>query len=176
MKLPVVSGSSKPIIIVLLVALGAALVGLAIALGVLLSDGDDEILDPDQAYEQLDPDMEPYPDPSGTEDEQDGVTKASFTCEAQMTVNLRAERVDLMFANPSRSNQNMVIELLIQGEVIAQSGRIEPGYRITSLPLSRADQLTQGIYNGTLKIYFFDPQTGAQVVDSNFPVVLTVKE
>jgi len=180
MKLQIPKLSSRAVIIILCAALGASLVALGITLGVLLF-GEDErpvVLPPDQAYEEKDPQIEPYPDQPGTLDPiapEDG-GMASFTCEAQLTVQLSAERVDLMFANPSRSQQNMVIEVCVDEQVIAQSGRIEPGYRVTSLPLLAREQLTVGIYQATVRIYFYQPQTGAQMVDTSVPVMLTVKD
>jgi hypothetical protein len=179
MKLQTSKPSSKAVIIILCVLLGAALAALGITLGVLLFGEDaPTVLHPDRAYEEKDPQIEPYPDQPGTLDPiapEDG-GMASFTCEAQLTVHLSAERVDLMFANPSRSQQNMVIEVCAGEQVIAQSGRIEPGYRVTSLPLLARERLTAGIYEASVRIYFYQPQTGVQMVDTSVPVMLTVKD
>ena len=171
--------SSKGIIILLCTALGASLLALAVALGVLFFGEDDApvVLPPDVAYQEKDPNIEPYPDSTGdpVQNVPEGGGMASFTCEAQLTVRLSEARVDLMFANPTRSQQNMVIEVLVDDQVIAQSGRIEPGYRVTSLPLIAKEQLTQGIYQATVRIYFYHPQTGEQKVDTSVPVSVTVK-
>lgn len=169
---------SRRLLVVLLCTMIAAFVIGAVVLFVMLFDasGNDEILPPDEAYQKVDPGIEPYPgttDPPALQYPADG-GGASFICEAQMQIDLARERVNLMFANPANSPQNVLIELSIQGVVVAQSGRIESGYRITEMPLKRPDVLTQGIYHGELLIYFYAPDTGVQTVSSSFPISVTV--
>ena len=170
---------SRRMLAILLAALIVAVAfGMAMLIWLLLDGSDDgEILLPDDAYQDPDINMEPYPgDPNAPslQPPADGGA-ASFICEAEMQIDLAQERVGLMFANPAASLRNAVIELHIQGVTVAQSGRIDPGYRITEMMLRRGEMLTQGIYHGELLIYFYDPATGAQVVRTSFPVNVTVK-
>ncbi len=171
--------SKRTLIILLCTMIAAILVGLALLLWMLLDGLDDgKILLPDDAYQTVDPNVQPYP--GGKDDPAlqypAGGGAASFICEAQLQIDLGQARVGLMFANPANSPQNMLIELRIQDVTVAQSGRIEPGYRITEMTLQRGDVLTQGIYRGELLIYFYAPDTGVQTVQTSFPVSVTVKQ
>jgi hypothetical protein len=163
--------------ILLGVLLGAAVLALGAVVGIMLF-GDEEPppMTPDESYEQLDPGIEPFPEQPNQSEQQlpVGNRVASFVCEEQIRVDLAGEVVELMFANPSRSEQNVVIELWVRDVTVARSGRIEPGYRITSLPLLADHRLVQGIYAAQIKIYLYDPTGGEQTMQMSVPVTLTV--
>ena len=178
MKLSLVKLSSRSWMVAWMALLSVAALAMLTTLTVfLVKELRWQPLTPDQAYEELDPDMQPYPETGDVApmERPAGGGAASFVCEAQVTVVLDEKRVSLMFANPGRSLQNAVIELVVQDTVVAQSGRIDAGYRVTSLPLMSRAISERGIYQGEIRMYFFDTASGAQVVNTACPVTVTVK-
>ena len=171
--------SPKAVIILLGVLLGVALLALGSIVGVMLFGDEQPIpMTPNESYEQLDPGIEPFPEQPDQPVQQlpVGSRVASFVCEEQLRADLAGQVAELMFANPRRSEQNMVIEVTVREVTVARSGRIEPGYRITSLPLLADHTLTQGIYAAQIKIYLYDPTGGEQTMQTSVPVTLTVRD
>ena len=171
--------SPKAVIILLGVLLGVALLALGSIVGVMLFGDEQPIpMTPDESYEQLDPGIEPFPEQPDQPVQQlpVGSHVASFVCEEQLRTDIAGQVVELMFANPRRSEQNMVIEVTVREVTVARSGRIEPGYRITSLSLLADHPLTQGIYAAQIKIYLYDPTGGEQTMQTSVPVTLTVRD
>lgn len=96
----------------------------------------------------------------------------------QVTVDLGGKNATLMFGNPSRSNQDMVVQLVIQGETIVQSGRITPGNKVTSLALLKnaEKKLTAGGYEGKFVVLYYNRDTGEKaILKTEIPIVITVK-
>ena len=56
-----------------------------------------------------------------------------------------------MFANPAESNQDMVLQIVIQETEVAQSGRLVPGKQVTKLTLSDNVELQAGTYEGKIR-------------------------
>ena len=84
-----------------------------------------------------------------------------------------------MFANPTKSNQDMVLQLTIEDFVVLQSGRLEPGNRVTSLSLSDSAEkrLTAGGYNGKFVVLYYDRTSGEKaMINTEIPVTVTVTE
>lgn len=137
------------------------------------------VLTPDEAYWEREPNAQLYPDSGqngNTLQYPEGGSAVGIICEKQITINTNQKRVSLMFANPAQSMQDMVVEITIQDTIIAQSGRLEPGYHITSLDLLNSAVLTQGIYEGEVCIYFFDCETGERAkVTTSLPITITVR-
>ena len=52
--------------------------------------------------------------------------------------------------NPARSNQSMLLQVVVQDVVVAQSGTLPPGNRLEALPLSEGVRLSPGQYEGGL--------------------------
>lgn len=101
----------------------------------------------------------------------------------QVTLDLAAGTVGLYYQNPSRSTQNVVVQVVVNGSgddkyLLAQSGVLEPGYMVTSLELNKDSGVTlsAGGYSGSLKLLFYDPETGERaIVDTDIPITITVK-
>lgn len=166
------AGRIAAVIGITLAVLG--LVALTVAL--LQNIGPDRAMSPEEAVESPDPDLQPYPGVGGEGTApSDAEGGASFVCESQLTADRKSGRVGLMFANPAHSGQNAVIILRVQGQILAQSRRIDAGYRITSLPLLNPKSLEVGLYQGEVSVYFFDTVTGERLVDMSCPITLTVK-
>ena len=98
----------------------------------------------------------------------------------QVSVDLATGKVGLFYQNPSESTHSIVVQIIIQrGEdqyLVAESGAIDPGFMLTDLTLSDDLQLAPGVYEGLLKLLFFDRATGERaVVDTNIPADITVQ-
>lgn len=97
----------------------------------------------------------------------------------RVTIDLSRAEASLYFGNPGRSNQNMVLRVMIRDEVIAQSGLIPAGYELETLALRDAavSKLRPGGYNGVLVIYYYDQDTEKlAAVNTEIPIDITVEE
>lgn len=129
------------------------------------------VLAPDQAPAAEDNagDIEGEQDTDKMEtDEGGGAVTISY--EKEVAVSLSNQMAYLMFQNPTRSINDMVLQLAIVSEdgtetVIAQSGTIHPGKELEELELIRdAAVLSEGIYNGEFIILYYDPDTGEKAM------------
>ena len=100
----------------------------------------------------------------------------------QVTVDLSDNKVYLRFDNPSKSVNNMTLEISIKDTVLAKSGALQPGYRLTELPLQAgvAEKLAAGyayVDGAKYTIYYYDPTTGERaIVNTEIPITVTVQE
>ena len=139
----------------------------------------DAVLTPDHA-----PAAEKYAQPipgdtGGHKDAEPGSGSVSLTYSNQVDIRLTGRSAQLLFANPGRSNQDVVLQLVIQDQVILQSGRIDPGNQVTKLDLSQeaASMLVPGGYDGIFLIHFYEPASGEKaIVTTEIPVFVTVTE
>ncbi|MFR6562092.1 MAG: hypothetical protein ACLUR5_08915 [Eubacterium ventriosum] len=84
-----------------------------------------------------------------------------------------------MLANPTKSNQDMVLQLVIDDVVILQSGRLEPGNRVSALNLldGAEKKLATGGYDGKIVVLYYDRTSGEKaMVNTEIPVTVTVTE
>lgn len=108
----------------------------------------------------------------------EGGGAVSLTYSTDVTVDRSEEEATLMFANPTKSNQDMVVQIVVHDLVIAQSGRISPGKQVEKLDLSdgMADRLKKGGYNGNLTVLYYQPDTHEKtIVNTEIPVNITVR-
>jgi len=73
----------------------------------------------------------------------------------------------------------MVLQIVIQGTVILQSGRITPGNQVTQLELSAdaAQLLSSGGYEGSFLVFYYDPVSGEKaIVNTEIPISVTVTQ
>jgi hypothetical protein len=89
-----------------------------------------------------------------------GAVNISFSTDIQ--VSLTDRMASLHYDNPSSSNQSMVVEVVVQDTVLMRSGYLDPGYGLESLPLEDGITLSQGDYNGSFLVFFYDQETRAQ--------------
>lgn len=169
---------NKSIIIILLVI---TLLAVCFAVWALFfRDTDKHIeLTPDHAP-KTEENAETIPNDSGEKLEQsEGGGAVSLTYSNKTAIDLSEETVQLMFANPGKSNKDMVVQIVIQDEVIVQSGTLSPGNQVKSLKLleGAADKLTSGGYDGKFVIYYYDPETGErEIVNTEIPITVSVSE
>ena len=137
------------------------------------------VLTPDQAPKE-EVHAQPIPGDTGKRvDAAPGSGNVSLTYSNQVKIYLSDKRVQLLFANPGRSNQDMVLQLIIQDRVIHQSGRIAPGNQVTELDLSSesAAMLMPGGYDAVFLLHFYDSDSGEKsIVTTEIPVSVTVTE
>lgn len=96
----------------------------------------------------------------------------------QVSIDLTNGTASLLFTNPHRSNQNMLIHIVVQGKILVQSGILPPGYRVMNLDLidGAADLLSPGGYNGIFVIYYYNPESGEKaMVNTEIPIHIEVK-
>lgn len=136
------------------------------------------VLNPDFPPQVVDPNIKPIPDDDkGKLDHDEGGGAVILDYSNLLTIDLSDKQATLDFANPGRSSSNMVVWLMIQDTVIAQSGLITPGYQIDQLDLLKNAEksLVEGVYSGKFVVYFYDPDTNERaLVNSELPVTITV--
>lgn len=130
------------------------------------------VLAPDYAPVEADVNAVPIEDESAEEklEAAEGGGAVSMTYQKNVTISLADQTAGLMFQNPSKSVNDMVLQLLIVGQdgtetVIAQSGTIKPGNQLRSLELiSGVAALTVGTYNGKFNILYYAPDSGEKAI------------
>lgn len=140
-------------------------------------------LAPDYAPQETEEHMETIPGDTGGSAEQpdssDGSGSVSLTYTREVTIDLSEKSAEMLFGNPGKSNQNMVIQIIIQDVVIAQSGTLTPGHQVRTLDLlENAEKLLQpGVYEGKFNVLYYHPETGEKaIVNTEIPVTITVQE
>lgn len=176
------------LVIILAVALVAALVVGVVAIVNAVRGNDEpaetesgELLVPDYPPQATDPNQSPMEDdPGGTLETNEGGAGVNLTYTSVATADLSEGKVTLYYANPSKSTQDMVISLVVNGNVICRSQRITPGNQVTTLPIEESirDVLVVGGYNAEYRVGCYDPDTGEKAVVElvGSGVVLTVVE
>lgn len=138
------------------------------------------VLAPDYAPKEEEQNAEAIPDDSGEKMEQpDGGSSVSLTYAKEVTIDLSDETASVYFANPGKSNQDMVLQVVVQDEVVVQSGTLKPGKQVTSLELldGASKMLSTGGYEGKIVVLYYHPETAEKaVVNTEIPVTITVNE
>ncbi len=107
----------------------------------------------------------------------DGGGSVSLTYSRDVSIDLSDKKASLLFANPSRSNQDAAIQLVIGDNVIIRSGTLSPGHQVTTLDLSKdaEKQLSAGSYEGKFVVSFYDRQSHEKaMINTEIPVTVTV--
>ncbi len=138
------------------------------------------ILAPDYAPRQIEENAEPIGDDGAEKLSQpEGGGAIGLTYAKEVTISLSDKNAAIMFANPTKSNQDMVLQLAIDDVVVLQSGRLEPGNRVSSLGLldGAEKRLTAGGYNGKFVVLYYDRTSGEKaMLNTEIPVTVTVTE
>lgn len=171
---------NKKLLLLLLLLLLLTLLSISLAIWALFFRGPDVTLSPDHAPADLEVNQTPIENDSGGKlDAEEGGGAVSLNYSPYVTIDLSDAIAVLMFANPGRSTQDMVVQLVIQDELFAQSDRLVPGNKITALKLlSGAEKkLSVGGYDGTFVVDYYDPETGElSIVNTEIPVSVSVVE
>ena len=92
-------------------------------------------------------------------------------------IDLSEKEVKLVFTNTARSTHNVTVQVVAEGTVLAESGSITPGEKITKLAMKDGASIAEGIYadGAKLVVKYYDPETNAcSAVNSEFNVTITV--
>ena len=163
----------------------SALVGIIVFLictcaYLILAKEETPVLSPDIAPSSTDKHSEPMNDGSqGTTETATGGGAASLAYTKKVTIDLSSEKASMMFGNPSKSNQNLIIQVIIQETVISQSGLIEPGNKVTTLELlpKIKNSLSEGVYSGKYLVFAYDRETGEkEKVVMEIPITINVQK
>lgn len=103
----------------------------------------------------------------------------NVTYSEDASVDLSEHRVELLYANPKVSRQNVAILIRIDDLVVARSGLITPGHGVEMLDLEpdAVDRLLVGGYDGEIVVSVYHPETGEKaMVDIVGQVTVTVRE
>lgn len=138
------------------------------------------ILAPDYAPQELEQNAEEMESTSAEKlDAPAGGGSVNLMFQDKVTVSLSEKTASLYYGNPSESTQDVLLQVVVQDTVIAQSGRLVPGTQVSSLDLAReaVEALQPGGYDGKLVVSFYDPVTGEKAsVNTEIPVSITVAE
>lgn len=111
-------------------------------------------------------------------DQAEGGGAVSLTYSTDVDISLDKKLATLFFANPSKSNQDMVLQIVVHDTVVAQSGTISPGKQIGKMDLlsSGARKLQAGGYDGKFVVLYYQPDTHEKtIVNTDIPVKITVR-
>lgn len=141
----------------------------------------DVILTPDYAPRGEEINAVPIPDDTGGEkmEAEEGGGAVSITYGSSVSIILSNKTAALLFANPGKSTQDMVVQVVIQDTILVQSGRITPGTQVTTLDLleDAEKMLSPGGYEGKLVILYYDQESGEKaIVNTEIPVTISVVE
>lgn len=135
-------------------------------------------LAPDYAPQEEEQNAETIPGDNGEKlDNPEGGGSVSLTYSREVSINLNDETATLLFANPGKSNQDMVLQIVVQDTVIVQSGTLKPGNQVTTLELldGMAKKLSAGTYEGNFVVLYYHPETGEKaIVNTEIPITITV--
>lgn len=138
------------------------------------------VLMPDYAPVTLEANASPIPGDADAQNRpESGSGSVSLTYSDQVHIDPVGGTAQLLFANPGKSDHDMVLQLIIQDAVIFQSGRLTPGNQIEELKLAEeaVEMLMPGGYEGEFLISFYDPDSGEKaIVNTRIPVSVTVAE
>lgn len=138
---------------------------------------DNEVLVPDVAPEETEPNVETIPNDTDTKPDSIDGGSVRLTYSNQVAIDLSEAVASLYFGNPGRSNQDMVLRIVIRDKVIAQSGLIPAGYQVKTLALlpDAASLLQAGEYSGKFVIYYYDQETDElATVNTEIPITVVV--
>ena len=71
----------------------------------------------------------------------------------------------------------LIVQLIIQDNVVAQSGLIKTGNKITRMSLIEGNGLIEGGYDGILMVYYYHEDTGEKsILNTKIPIQIEVYE
>lgn len=139
-----------------------------------------EQLIPDYAPKETEANAVPVSGDDSTLDVPQGGGGISIEYTSSVTVSLSENKAYLQYTHPKKSTQNIVLCIMVKDTVIAKSGLIVPGNRVSELNLldGAAKKLSAGTYtDAKFKILSYDPETGEKsMVDTEAKITVTVKE
>ena len=134
------------------------------------------VLAPDHAP-AVETNAQPIPGDTGVHgNAQPGSGNVSLTYSNEVKIRLSDKKAQLLFANPGRSNQDMVLQVIVQGQVIAQSKLIPPGNELNVLTLRDDIELSPGGYDGKYTVLYYYENGEKAMVQTDIPLIVKVQE
>ena len=158
--------------IIIIVLIFITLIAVAVTVWALFFRKTVPDLTPDYAPQETEKHAEPIPDDAGDEkmETTEGGGAVSMVYQKEVQISLSDQSATLMFQNPSKSVNNIVLQLVICSKdetetIIAQSGTLSPGYKVEKLDLIKdSATLSEGEYTGKFNVLYYDPDTGEKSV------------
>lgn len=153
----------RPVILLLVLALIAAI---AVAVWAIFFRDRTPVLNPDEA------------DRNAQSLEEDGEAKmeapegggaVSMAYQPEVFISLSEGKVSMLFQNPAKSVNELSLQLVVESAeeevVVAQSGKLPPGYELKEMELIEdAAELKPGTYHGKYRVLYYDPDSGEQAM------------
>ena len=158
----------------------ALIIGMAVCMGVTIwalffRNTQEQVLIPDYA-----PQAEPLSDNGEKLDVPSGGGGISLEYDSSVNISLADKTAYLNYTHPDRSTQDIVLCIEINGEIVAQSGTIEPGNRLKKLALldGAEKKLSEGTYtDADFRVLSYDPESGEKaMVDTVAKITVTVEK
>ena len=170
------SNSKTTLLIIILLCV--TLIAVGVTVWALFFRDAGPTLAPDYAPQEMEQNAETIPDDTGDKMENpEGGGSVSLTYSNKVTIDLSDKMASLYFANPGKSNQDMVIQIAIQDTVILQSGTLKPGNQVKLLNLLEGaeEMLQPGGYEGKFIVLYYDQTSGEKaMVNTEIPITITV--
>lgn len=164
------------ILISILVAI--IIVSITITIWLLVNRSVQPVISPDYPPQELEANAKQMKEADDSKLEAPtGGGAVSLNYSSNVEIDLSKNIATLMFANPSKSTQDMMLQIVIQGSVVAESGRLTPGNKVECLAVGEYAKLPSGKYDGEFVISFYDMETGEKaMVNSTIGINIEVKE
>ena len=170
--------TKSKILIVLLILITVCCIAITVW-AVFFRNNTETVLSPDRAPQKTEENAEEIEnDNTEKMKAEEGGGAVSITYSNEVTIDLNNKTASLLFANPSKSTQNMVVQIVIDDTEIVQSDLLEPGNQVTKLDLldNAEKQLEKGGYDGKFRVLFYDPDSGQKAtVNTEIPISITVE-
>ena len=124
---------------------------------------------PDYAPQEIDENAKSMDDDDEKLDASEGGGAVSMVYQKDVKISMETNTATLMFQNPSKSVNDVVLQLILVSKdgtdtVIAQSGKLPPGYEIETMELPEDVKLSEGEYLGKFNVLYYDPETAEKAV------------
>ena len=135
---------------------------------------------PDYPLPPVDEEAEDAVDGDDKMDVESGNTGAALEWSSDVKVTISNKSASLYVRNPSRSLQNISLQLVVKDQVVGESGLILPGKRLTTMEIKDGAFTQSGVFspeNAKLVVRYYDPTTNAcAIVTTDIQVTVTVVE
>lgn len=175
------SKRKMPLILLIALLITATVVSATVMVVVLSRDKTAKVIAPDYAVPEAEKNASEIEN-ADAEDKMpvsEGGGAVSLTYSDQMTLSLSEKKITLLFANPLKSVNDVLLQITVKDNLIAQSGMIKPGFEVNELSTEKGaeNMLTTGIYEGIMTAFFYDPESGEKaMVNTSIPVKITVTD
>lgn len=172
------TGQNRALLVIIIVLLCITLAAVGVTAWTLLTPKT-QMLMPDYAPQEEDKNAVSIPGEIDQEKEEtpEGKNSMSLVYSPEVTVSLSTKKIAMMFQNPSSSTSDVVLQLVVQDEVLAESGKLVPGKMLQSLDLmDGADKKLQpGTYNAFFVVQPYDAQSAEKaMINSKCEITVNV--